>query len=80
MAVNPMLLLKARERMEIFQREHPKIFPFFNMIKDNAVMEGTVCELKVTTPDGREYITNMRITENDLETVRILAGSANQGN
>ncbi len=73
MAINPMALLKIKERMTIFQQDHPKVGPFFSMLKGRALIEGAVYELKVTTPDGQEYVSNIRLTQNDIETIRLLS-------
>ena len=72
MAINPLMLLKAKERLAVFQKDHPKVLPFFSMIKDRTLEEGTVYELKATTPDGHSYVTNIRLTQNDLETIQML--------
>ncbi len=72
MAFNPMMLLKFRERLTLFNRDHPKVLPFLNMVKDRALDEGTIYELKVTTTDGQEYVTNIKLNQNDLESIRML--------
>ena len=71
--MNPMFLMQAKQRLELFQKEHPKVLPFFNTVKAQALREGTVLELKVTDPDGKEYVSNIRLTANDVETVRMLS-------
>ena len=76
MAINPLMLLKMKNRLNIFQKDHPRVFPFFNMIKDHALEEGTVYELKVTTPDGQTYVTNIILNENDLESIRMMMNEA----
>ncbi|MBR2123352.1 MAG: hypothetical protein IJ930_10580 [Lachnospiraceae bacterium] len=76
MAINPLMLLKMKNRLNIFQKDHPRVFPFFNMIKDHALEEGTVYELKVTTPDGQTYVTNIKLNENDLESIRMMMNEA----
>ena len=70
MALNPMALLKMKERMSVFQREHPKIRPFFHTLNEKALVPGTIMEMKATTPDGKVYTANFRMTENDIETIR----------
>ena len=72
MALNPMALLKMKERLGIFNEEHPKVRPFFHMLKEEGLLVGSVLELKVTDPEGREQVTNIRLTENDLETIQML--------
>ncbi len=73
MNMNPMALMKIRERLMIFQSEHPKMLPFFNVIKTNALMEGSVFEIKAISPDGKEYVSNIKLTANDIETLKMLS-------
>ena len=72
MAINPLMFMKIRERLGLFQREHPKVVPFFRMLGGRALEVGCVYELKVTTTDGEEHIANIKLTENDIETIRML--------
>lgn len=76
MAMNPMAMLQAQERMDLFNREHPKVMPFLEALQRHALIEGTVLEIKAVTPDGRDYISNIRLTENDIKTVKMLTGKA----
>ena len=71
MAINPLALMQLKERLNIFNADHPKMLPFLTALRDR-VQEGSVLELKVTDPDGQELVTNIRVNENDMETVRIL--------
>lgn len=73
MAMNPMLLLKVKDRLNIFRSEHPKVAPFFRMIREEGLEPGAVLELKVTMSDGRDHVTNIRLTENDIETLKMLS-------
>jgi len=72
MAINPLELLKIRERFSIFQSQHPKALAFIQDIAANAIVEGSVIEIKVTTPDQRERVSNIRVTQDDLKTIDIL--------
>ncbi len=72
MAINPMALMKMKERLKLFNTDHPKVRPFFRTLHDKALTEGTILELKATTPDGQEYVSNIRLNANDIETLRIL--------
>ena len=73
MALNPKALLKMKERLGIFRQEHPKIQPFFHQLREEGLPAGSVLELKVTLPDGSERVANIRLTENDLETLQMLS-------
>lgn len=71
MAVNPMDMMKIGQRLKLFQEQHPKFPAFLAQVKENALMPGSIMEMKVTTPEGREYITNIRLTQDDVETLRM---------
>lgn len=73
MALNPVALLKLKDRLKIFNEEHPKVHPFFHMLKEEGLPEGAILELKVMFPDGKEQVTNIRLTENDLETIQMIS-------
>ena len=70
MAMNPMALLQLKERLNLFNQDHPKMLPFLTAVKDK-MQEGTILELKVTDVEGKEMVSNIRLTANDMETFRI---------
>ncbi|MBQ9642666.1 MAG: hypothetical protein IJV26_01360 [Lachnospiraceae bacterium] len=72
MAMNPMEMMKLGERLRIFTQQHQKVPAFLKDVADNGIREGTIIEMKVTTPEGKEFITNIKVTAEDLETVEIL--------
>ena len=74
MAFDPMALLQAKKRLELFKEDHPKVFPYFQMLSKRGITEGTIYEIKCTTPEGDEYVCNFRLNANDIESLRILAG------
>lgn len=73
MAINPKGILRIKERWSLFRSDHPKVTPFMRALKENAMVEGTVLELKATTPAGEEYTANIRLTANDIETIRMMS-------
>lgn len=74
MAVNPMALLKLKERYRLFMQQHPKMGPFVSKIMREGMREGSVLEIRVRTPEGQEYVSNIRLTADDLETISMLSG------
>lgn len=64
--------MQIRRIMEQLQRSHPRFPAFLTAVRAAGIHEGTVIEVKVTEPDGREFITNVRVKEEDLEAVRAL--------
>ena len=69
--MDKMIMNEARNRINMFNNEHPKVLPFLDMLKKNAVEEGTVVEMRVTTPDGKEYVSNIRLTKTDVESIKL---------
>ncbi len=77
--INPMEIMKIKQRLDTFNSDHPKVGPFFRSIGKNAMMPGTIVELKVTTPDGKDFISNIKVNENDVETLRSILDLSSNG-
>lgn len=60
-------LLKFKGAWDTFTQNHPKFVPFMQAVGREAIEDGTIIEVKVTSPEGKEYNTNMKITQNDLD-------------
>lgn len=75
MAINPLKMMKIREqmqeRMQIFGQQHPRFGQFLS-VAGQAMTEGTVLEIKVTAPGERDLVTNIRLTAEDIETLRMI--------
>ena len=78
MNMNPMMLMQLQQRLGKFQQDHPKIMPFFQAVGANAVTEGTVFAIKVTTPDGKTLESNIKLTANDIETINMIKNANGQ--
>ena len=57
MAMNPMQLMQLDLRHDVVR---------------NDLQPGVVMELRVTDNDGKTSVTNIRLTEEDIETIGIL--------
>lgn len=71
--MNPATLLKMKDRLNVFRQEHPKVHPFFHKVKEEGLPAGSILELKIKLPGGKEHLTNIRLTENDIETLKMLS-------
>ncbi|MCR5785507.1 MAG: hypothetical protein K6G40_07700 [Eubacterium sp.] len=69
--MNPMNLLQLKQCVDIFKKEHPKMIPFIKTIGKKGVSEGSVVEIKVVASDGKEYVSNIRMTKNDLHLLHL---------
>lgn len=72
MGMNPAIMMKLMQRMNIFRTQHPKFQAFLGSVTQGAIKEGTIIEIKVTDPNGGEYISNIKLTSDDIETVEML--------
>ena len=69
--MNPMALLQLKNHFVKFQNNHPKVVQFFQAVP-SGVQVGSVIEISITDPQGKEISTNMRVTEDDIELLSIL--------
>ncbi|MBR4528660.1 MAG: hypothetical protein IKO80_00120 [Lachnospiraceae bacterium] len=76
--MNPMILLQIRERFAKFQQEHPKFMPFCRAVSERALQEGSIIDISVTPPDGKTLSTNLRLTSNDVEAIRMFINESTQ--
>ena len=60
-------MMKIKGAWDQFTRNHPKFMPFIQAVGKDAIGDGTIIEVKVTSADGREYNTNMKLTQSDLD-------------
>lgn len=67
--VNPVKMMELQRMKKTFEKNHPRFFPFLSAISKNAIKEGTVVEIQVTTPEGSSYRTNLRLTASDIQAI-----------
>ena len=67
-------LQKLKSQLDTFHRNHPKFAPILDAVNKNALGEGTIIEISVTSPEGRHYETNLKVNQEDLEFLRSLQG------
>ena len=66
------MMQKIKEGIDRFRMNHPKFPLFLNAVSQEAMREGTVIEITVTTPEGRNYCSNIRLKADDLELLESL--------
>lgn len=66
------MLSKMKNAMETFRQNHPKFPLFLNAVSQDALVEGTIIEINVTTPKGKNYCTNVKLKSSDLELMETL--------
>lgn len=70
--INPTKILKVKNAMDMFSKNHPKLSNYLNAVKNNALEEGTIIEMNVTTGDGRTLKSNIKLTKSDVELLKDL--------
>ena len=60
-------ILKFKGLWDDFTRRHPKFPLFLNALAQNGITEGTILEINVKRPDGKEISSNLKITKEDME-------------
>ena len=66
------MIQKIKSGLDRFRVNHPKFPLFLNAVSQNAIMEGSVIEISVTTPDGKNYCTNLKVKAKDMEFLNSL--------
>lgn len=66
------LLQQLKTGMDRFRAGHPKFPMFLKAISQDALREGTVIEINVTTPEGKNYCSNVRLNTDDMEFIEAL--------
>ena len=74
MAMNPMALLKAKKSRDTFCGNHPRFPAFLQAVQTAGIKEGTIIEVSITTPEGKNMMTNVRITASDMQAFEDLKG------
>ncbi len=70
-------IMQLGGRLQTFNSQHPKFGAFLREAGPDAMREGSVLEMKVTSPEGQEYITNIRLTKEDIETIQMIRSLRN---
>jgi len=66
------LLQQLRSGMSRFRTNHPKFPMFLKAVSQDALKEGSVIEINVTTPEGKNYCSNVRLKADDMEFIEAL--------
>ena len=66
------MIQKLKGCMDRFRMNHPKFPLFLNTVSQDALIEGAVVEITVTTPHGKNYCSNLKLKQEDLEFIECL--------
>lgn len=60
-------LMQLKGEWDSFKMRHPKFILFAKAVCGQALFEGTVVDIKVTTPEGKVINSNIKLKKEDLE-------------
>ena len=70
MSLNPLKLMQLKSAWQSFARRHPKFPLFWKAVYKQGLVDGTVLEFKVTTPEGKVLTSNMKVSQADLDLLK----------
>ncbi len=70
--LNPAALLKMKGAVQAFTANHPKVTQFFRQELGKGMEAGTIIEISMTRPGQEAVVTNLKISESDLELFKEL--------
>lgn len=74
--MNPADLMKIMGIKNTIEKNHPKLFPFLNALRQKGLQEGAVIEMSVTTPDGEKIMSNIKVQQSDIDAIMQLSSFA----
>ena len=70
--MNLMNIMQVKEAWNVFKSNHPKFPLFLKAASENAIKEGSMIEIQVTSPEGKTLTTNLKLKASDLELMEQL--------
>ena len=61
------MMQQIKSGMDRFRATHPKFPLFLRAVSQDALVEGSIIEINVTTPEGKNYCTNVKLKADDME-------------
>ncbi|QOV19462.1 hypothetical protein INP51_00305 [Blautia liquoris] len=80
MGINALKMLKYKNEYEQFMNRHPKLSVFLEAVSREGIQTGTVIEARVTMPDGKDYVSNIKLTDQDVKLIQDLKSDGLGGN
>ena len=72
MAFNPLKMMQFKNTWDGFTQRHPKFPQFLSAVQQAGIPEGTIIEVQITSPDGKTFTSNMKVTAEDIDAVKSL--------
>ncbi len=69
---NPAAIFQIMNMWNRFKQNHPKFPQFLKAAAQNGMKEGSIIEINITTADGQNLSSNLRISAEDMELLEQL--------
>ena len=69
--MNPFDAIQLKSSLDRFAKQHPRVVAFLAE-NHQELKEGAILDIRIRTTDGRNVVTNMRLSAEDEETIRLL--------
>lgn len=63
---NPSSFFKIKQAKDTFINNHPKFPLFLQAVQKDALVAGTIIEIKVTKESGETITTNVKLNDSDI--------------
>ena len=70
--MNPLDTMQLIGRISTFKEQHPKFGKFLKSVASKGIEEGSIMEVKFKAVDGEEYLANIKLTKEDIETLEMI--------
>lgn len=70
--MNAQAMMQLMAAFNTFKNNHPKFVSFAEHFMKTGVPEGSVIEISVTRPGEEPVVSNLKITQSDLDLIRSL--------
>ncbi len=71
---NPAAIFQLLNMWKRFTNNHPKFPLFLKAVSQKGIKEGSVIEIRVTTPDGENFESNLKLSAEDMSMIEELKG------
>ncbi len=74
MAFNPLKMMQFKNAWDEITQRHPKFPQFMTAVAATPVgiQAGSIIEVQINTPDGKNFTTNLKVSEEDIQALRSL--------
>ena len=71
--INPGLIFELQNKWQRFTANHPKFPAFLNAVSHTTLNPGSVIEISITTAEGQNIASNVKLTEDDVAMLKEVA-------